>query len=94
MPVRQVFADFGMDGMRCDVEGNLYITRHGSDKVTKVSPAGEVLLEIELTGTQPSNIAFGGPDGRTAYVTLQDNGNVETFRVEAPGRAWQMMQRE
>jgi len=88
------FEEGGMDGMRCDVEGNLYITRHGSAKVTKVSPAGEVLLEIELTGTQPSNIAFGGPDGRTAYVTLQDNGNVETFRVEAPGRAWQMMQRE
>ncbi|MBT4101218.1 MAG: PQQ-binding-like beta-propeller repeat protein, partial [Gemmatimonadetes bacterium] len=61
------FEDGGMDGMRCDVEGNLYITRHGSGKVVKVSPAGEVLLEIELTGQQPSNIAFGGVDGRTAF---------------------------
>jgi sugar lactone lactonase YvrE len=23
------FPDFGMDGMRCDIDGNLYITRHG-----------------------------------------------------------------
>jgi sugar lactone lactonase YvrE len=52
-----------------------------------------LLREIELTGTQPSNIAFGGPDGRTAYVTLQDPGNIETFRVEHPGRSWQLRQR-
>ncbi len=83
-----------MDGMRCDVDGNLYITRHGSGKVVKVSAAGEVLLEVELTGKLPSNIAFGGVDGRTAFVTLQDNGNIETFRVEAPGRAWQLLQRD
>ena len=53
----------------------------------------EVLLEVALTGTKPSNIAFGGPDGRTCYVTLQDEGNIETFRVESPGRAWQLQQR-
>jgi gluconolactonase len=88
------FEDGGMDGMRCDVDGNLYITRHGTGKVVKVSPEGEVLLEIELTGKLPSNIAFGGVDGRTAFVTLQDKGNIETFRVETPGRAWQLLQRD
>jgi gluconolactonase len=82
------FPDFGMDGMRCDVDGNLYITRYGKGVVAKVSPKGELLKEIKLLGKNPSNIAFGGPDGRTAYVTLQDRGNVETFRVEAPGREW------
>jgi sugar lactone lactonase YvrE len=84
------FPDFGMDGMRCDVAGNLYITRHGKGTVVKVSPEGEVLQEIKMTGELPSNIAFGGADGRTAYVTLQDRGCVEMFRVEDPGRAWQM----
>ena len=82
-----------MDGMRCDVEGNLYVTRHGKGTVAKLSPAGDVLLEVELTGKLPSNIAFGGPDGCTAYVMLQDEGNVETFRVDAPGREWQLAQR-
>ena len=84
------FDDFGMDGMRCDVEGNLYITRHGKGTIVKISPAGEVLREIPLTGALPSNIAFGGDDGRTAYVTLQDRGCIETFRVAQPGRAWAM----
>ena len=82
------FPDFGMDGMRCDIDGNLYIARHGKGTVAKVSPAGKLVREIKLNGTKPSNIAFGGADGRTAYVTLQDRGNIETFRVESPGREW------
>ena len=86
------FPDFGMDGMRCDIEGNLYITRHGKGTVAKLSPAGEVLLEVQLTGKLCSNIAFGGPDGRTCYVTMADRGNVEVFRADLPGRSWQLFQ--
>jgi gluconolactonase len=82
------FPDFGMDGMRCDVDGNLYVTRHGKGVIAKVSPEGKLIKEIKLNGTKPSNIAFGGTDGRTAYITLQDRGNIESFRVEAPGREW------
>lgn len=87
------FPDFGMDGMRCDAKGNLYITRHGKGTVAHVSPAGKLIREITLIGKKPSNIAFGGKDGRTAYVTLQDQGNLETFRVDAPGREWSMQQK-
>jgi sugar lactone lactonase YvrE len=84
------FPDFGMDGMRCDTKGNLYIARHGKGTIAKVSPEGKLLQEITLTGKKPSNIAFGGKDGRTAYTTLQDEGNIETFRVDIPGREWKM----
>ena len=86
------FPDFNMDGMRCDVEGNLYVTRHGKGTVAKLSPAGDVLLEVALTGKLCSNIAFGGPDGRTCYVTMADRGNVEVFRADVPGRSWQLFQ--
>ena len=86
------FPDFNMDGMRCDIEGNLYITRHGKGTVAKLSPAGEVLLEVQLTGKLCSNIAFGGPDGSTCYVTMADRGNVEVFRADLPGRSWQLFQ--
>ncbi|MGA0557858.1 SMP-30/gluconolactonase/LRE family protein [Larkinella sp. VNQ87] len=84
------FPDFGMDGMRCDADGNLYITRFGKGTVAKVSPDGKVVQEIQLIGKRPTNICFGGKDGRTAYVTLQDQGNLETFRVDKPGREWAM----
>ena len=82
------FEDFGMDGMRCDVIGNLYITRYGKGTVVKVSPEGIILKEIPLKGKKPSNIAFGGKDGKTAYVTLQDRGYIESFRVDHPGRSF------
>ncbi|MDE0552592.1 MAG: SMP-30/gluconolactonase/LRE family protein, partial [Candidatus Poribacteria bacterium] len=86
------FPDFNMDGMRCDVQGNLYVTRHGKGTVAKLSPTGDVLLEVTLTGKLCSNIAFGGPDGRTCYVTMADRGNVEIFRTDIPGRSWQLFQ--
>ena len=86
------FADFGMDGMRCDIDNNLYITRHGKGTIAKLSPTGEILREIKLADKNPSNIAFGGPDGCTCYVTLQIAGNIERFRVERPGRSWQLYQ--
>lgn len=82
------FDDFGMDGMRCDVEGNLYITRYGKGTVAKLSQEGKLLLEVQMKGKKPSNIAFGGKDGKTAYVTLQDRGYIETFRVEKAGRSF------
>jgi sugar lactone lactonase YvrE len=62
--------------------------------VAKVSPTGELLKEIVLSGKLPSNIAFGGDDGKTVFVTLQDAGNIEAFQVEKPGREWKMMRRK
>lgn len=84
------FPDFGTDGMRCDAAGNLYIARIGKGVVAKVSPTGAILKEIELIGKKPTNVAFGGKDGCSVYVTLMDMGNLESFRVDIPGRAWKM----
>ena len=83
------FPDYGMDGMRCDADGNLYITRYGKGTVAVVSPEGEVIREIEMAdGSNISNLAFGGPDGQTVYVTVADIGNVQVFRADKPGRSW------
>ena len=86
------FDDHGFDGMRCDVDGNLYITRYGKGTVVKLSPGGEVLQEIDVLGPRPSNICFGGPDGRTAYVTEVEHARLVQFRVDRPGLAWQRWQ--
>ena len=82
------FEDHGFDGMRCDVDGNLYVTRYGKGTVVKLSPSAEVLAEIDVLGRKPSNICFGGPDGRTAYVTEVEHRRIVSFRVERPGAAW------
>jgi len=82
------FDDHGFDGMRCDVDGNLYITRHGKGTVVKLSPKGEVLREIDVLGPSPTNICFGGPDGCTAYVTEVQGRRIVQFRVDRPGLEW------
>lgn len=82
------FPDFGMDGMRCDKNGNLYIARFGKGTVAIVSPEGKLIREVSLIGKRPTNVAFGGPDGKTVYVTMQDMGNVESFRTDTPGQEW------
>ncbi len=84
------FKDFGLDGMRTDIEGNLYIARYDKGTVVKLSSKGELLREIQLKGKKPTNVAFGGKDGKTIFVTLQDRGYIERFRVEAPGRSFNM----
>lgn len=88
------FPDFGMDGMRCDVDGNLYITRHGKGTVAKVSPQGRLLREIDVLGKMPSNICFGGPDGRTAFVTEMEHRRLVQFRVDRPGLSWKSFRGE
>ncbi len=85
------FEDGGMDGMRCDMAGNLYITRHGLGQVAVVSPGGKLIKTISTIGKKVSNICFGGRNGKTCYVTLQDRGCLETFKVKTPGREWAMM---
>ena len=81
------FDDFGMDGMRCDEKGNLYITRFEKGTVVVVSPEGNILEEVVLKGKKPSNITFGGKDWKTCYVTMADRGCVEAFEALYPGKS-------
>ena len=87
------FPDHGFDGMRCDADGNLYITRYGKGTVAVLSPEGEVLREINVLGARPSNLCFGGADGRTVYVTEVEHRRLVQFRVETPGAAWARWER-
>jgi sugar lactone lactonase YvrE len=86
------FPDHGFDGMRCNVDGNLYITRYGKGTVVVMSPTGKILREIDVLGAKPSNLCFGGPDGRTVYVTEVEHTRLVKFRVDRPGLAWKRWQ--
>jgi sugar lactone lactonase YvrE len=88
------FEDFGLDGMRCDIKGNLYVTRHGKGTVVWLNRNGKSMREIQLKGTKPSNITFGGKDGKRAYVTLQDRGMLESFLIPFPGQDWFRFQKK
>jgi len=80
------FEDHGLDGMRCDQKGNLYVCRYDAGKVIVLSANGNVIRQVTLTGKKPSNIAFGGKEGKQCFVTLADRGCFESFYAEFPGR--------
>ena len=56
------------DGMKCDVEGNVYCTGPGGIYVH--DPAGKVLARLKTPGHHPTNIAWGDDDWRSLYITM------------------------
>lgn len=72
------FQDFGMDGMRCDSYGNLFVTRHGKGTVVKLSPKGKLVKEYILKGKLATNLTFS-EDESIIYVTVADRGCFETI---------------
>jgi gluconolactonase len=77
---RTKFADTGgSDGMTIDCAGNVYVT---SGTVEVFAPDGEKLGEISLAG-EPSNVAFGGADRKTLYITA--GPRLYSIRLNVPG---------
>jgi sugar lactone lactonase YvrE len=80
------FTDFGLDGMKCDRKGNLYITRYGKGTIAVFTPTGKLIREVTLKGKNCSNLVFGGKDGKTVFVTLQDRKGMEQFTNNIAGK--------
>ena len=80
------FDDFDIDGLRTDVGGNLLVARILKGTVAVLSPQGKLQREVRLSAREPTNLAFGGPDGETVFVTQRQGGFVESFRTDRPGR--------
>jgi gluconolactonase len=95
----RIFHDFypgrSADGIAIDIEGNLYAaaglnrTRGTSETldtrcgVYVFSPDGALKQFTPIDEDLLTNIAFGGPDMRTVYVTA--GKTLFTFRAEIPG---------
>lgn len=86
----------GGDGMRLDTAGNLYVAAgimaprggHESTDVPPgiyvISPDGKLLGRVPIPEDVITNLAFGGRDGRTVYVTA--GKTLFTFRTTNPGQ--------
>jgi gluconolactonase len=85
---RRIFADMSSDetdgvpdGMKVDVEGRVYCT--GPDGTWVFAPDG-TRLGIIRTPEFAANVAFGGPDLKTLFLTA--NTSVYTLRMKVPGQ--------
>jgi sugar lactone lactonase YvrE len=80
------FSDFEVDGLRTDVDGRIYLARLLAGKIAIIAADGSLEREVSLRGKAPTNLTFGGPDGRTVFVTQKEGRFIEAFRVGRPGR--------
>jgi sugar lactone lactonase YvrE len=82
------FDDFDIDGLRTDTAGNLFAARILKGTIAVLTPGGKLIREVPLNGKEPTNLAFGGNDGKTVFVTQRQGGFVESFRTDRPGREY------
>jgi gluconolactonase len=62
----------GSDGMAIDCAGDLYVALNNA--VVVLSPTGTELGRIMITGAQGvTNVAFGGADRKTLFITTLDS---------------------
>jgi gluconolactonase len=60
------------DGMVIDCSDNLYVAPGGAGPINVYSPAGQAIGTITVSGIeQITNVAFGGADRKTLYVSGQ-----------------------
>ena len=77
------------DGMCLDTTGNLYVAHYGMRQVQVVSPEGKVIRRYPGGNLTTSNVAFGGPEMDTLYITggIKGEGDSEggLFRIKLAG---------
>jgi gluconolactonase len=77
------------DGATIDCAGNLYWASFDEGLVHVFSPSGAQLGTISA-GRNTTNAAFGGPDGRTLYLTSGVSGGFGLYqtRLNVPGNPY------
>ena len=73
------------DSLALDSDGNICVGTLSTGKITVISPAGEVIRQVSVSDTYPTNICFGGLDRLTAYVTLSESGQLAALPWPVPG---------
>jgi gluconolactonase len=73
------------DSLAVDGEGNVCVATIGNGGITVISPDGQSVQHAALPDPVVTNLCFGGPDLRTAYVTLSAGGKLVSFEWPRPG---------
>ncbi len=75
------------DSLAVTAAGNICVATLITGAITVIAPGGEVLRQIPTGDPMTTNICFGGPDLRTAYLTLSGRGTVVAMDWDEPGLA-------
>lgn len=73
------------DSMAVEANGNICVATLVNAGITVFSPDGEIIEFHEAPEPYCTNICFGGPDLRTAYITLSGFGTLVAVDWPRPG---------
>jgi gluconolactonase len=75
-----------LDSMAIDAEGHICVASFNACGIWRIAPDGSARHFIPIDDYYATNIAFGGPDRRTAFVTLSSTGRLVAFPWVCPGQ--------
>jgi signal peptidase len=98
VPLKTFTEGGDVDGLRVDTDGRIFVTRAEVGKIGQM--IGQVFIlvppgavgtapdPVTTQGKNPTNLTFGGADGRDVFVTQADPAKlfIERFRTNRPGR--------
>jgi gluconolactonase len=74
------------DSMAVDAAGNICVATLFNPGITVISPDGKTVRHVAIPGDlYPTNICFGGPAGKTAYITLSMTGRLVSMAWDHAG---------
>jgi len=73
------------DSLAIDATGNICVATLMTGHITVIAADGGVVRQFRVPDYYPTNICFGGPDLRTAYITLSGIGQLAVAQWPEPG---------
>jgi gluconolactonase len=73
------------DSLAVQANGDICVATLVTGYITVISPGGQVVRQVKMPDVYPTNICFGGPDLRTAYITLSASGQLGVMQWPEPG---------
>jgi gluconolactonase len=74
-----------LDSLAVDSAGNVCVASPGGSAILVFSPEGTIIRTVPTPDFLTTNICFGGPDLRTAFITLGSTGQLVKTQWEVPG---------
>lgn len=82
----QLSGGIGPDGLALDVQGNLMVCHFGRGALWQFNAQGELQTQIRsCAGLWTTNLAYGGTEGRTLYITEAETGSILRVELRHPG---------
>ena len=73
------------DSLAVEASGNVCVATLATGGISVISPDGELVDFVAMPDRMTTNICFGGPDLRTAYITLSLSGRLAAMKWPRPG---------